>query len=638
MEKKKKKENIKEKLQTLQLVNSSLYIPPYELSWFETENKVSLDAYIKLLFSISNKYLKSNANPDTIKGILVPHASIQYSGLCSASAYSQVLGRTNNIKRIILLCTNHKPSNSFISTSYTDISSYTNSKPILKIDTKTIEYLKPYLQIDNNRFNEEHSFFNQLPFIEHILSEFTQSTQSTLLLPFLISNSLNLLDETVRFNIRKILNTILELLKNKDTILICTSDLSHINGEFEYKIKKNIYQKIREKDSEILQFLYNGLNGVKGRNQKLDDILFIQNAPSCGTMAIYFFAKLLNSHSGGFDYSSSSSSSSNSSGNNSPNVNKIINFETQLQSKLKTNSLKIFPRVCCYYTSLIREKLHMPTSNTKETNFNPYDLTTVLDITDILKSSISYAGLIFTTQPYIEVRKIRKIENMFSQYEKIALISFTREQIYNNFYNENKIPFVPFVPSTLILPINCQVFNQTLGIYICAYKNNKLRSCSGTVETNNDDFTILNNIKRIGIELSINKNNYKDMHFPKLDASELNKLTFQITILYHINNISINDYFGNKFNFGTDGLFIKDSKDSKSKNNNFLFSLKSIKETKQNNDSNDYNDSNNSNIISNKKTLLESLCNSELQKKNKNFLDNVKLYYNEGIIFSDNSL
>jgi hypothetical protein len=69
-------------------------------------------------------------------------------------------------------------------------------------------------------------------------------------------------------------------------------------------------------------------------------------------------------------------------------------------------------------------------------------------------------------------------------------------------------------------------FNQTLGIYICAYKDKKLRSCSGTVETNNDDFTILNNIKRIGIELSINKNNYKDMHFPKLDASELNKLTF----------------------------------------------------------------------------------------------------------------
>ena len=41
------------------------------------------------------------------------------------------------------------------------------------------------------------------------------------------------------------------------------------------------------------------------------------------------------------------------------------------------------------------------------------------------------------------------------------------------------------------------------------------------------------------------------MHFPKLDASELNKLTFQITILYHINTISINEYFGNKFKFGT---------------------------------------------------------------------------------------
>ena len=122
----------------------NIYNPPYESSWFETENKVSLDKYIKRLFSISKQHLKSNVHPDTIKGILVPHAGIRYSGLCSASAYSQIIGRSQPIKRIILLCTNHQSSDNIVSTSYTDISSYKlKSLKNLKLDTDTIEYLKP---------------------------------------------------------------------------------------------------------------------------------------------------------------------------------------------------------------------------------------------------------------------------------------------------------------------------------------------------------------------------------------------------------------------------------------------------------------------------------------------------------------
>jgi predicted class III extradiol MEMO1 family dioxygenase len=365
-----------------------------------------------------------------------------------------LLGRTQPIKRIILLCTNHEVSNSFISTSYNDILSYntntntdttntdttTNNKSLLKIDTNTIEYLKPYLKIDNNRFNNEHSFFNQLPFIEYIISQSSSlnaikqepiikndksnktdkhPNKNVLLLPFLISNTINLLDENIRNNIRYILHTIIELLKNNDTILICTSDLSHINGHFETKINSNIYQNIRKKDNEILQFLYNGVNGLNERNQKIDDILFIANAPSCGTLAIYFFAKILHNYSGSLDYSSSSSSSSNSSGSKSPttihNINNInwIN-KKEIKENKEINTLnQLVPRLCCYYTSLMRNKINIY-------NFNPLELNTVLDITDNRESSVSYAGIIFTTQHYIESNKIKKIKNILSEYEKIA--------------------------------------------------------------------------------------------------------------------------------------------------------------------------------------------------------------------------
>ena len=208
----------------------NLYKPPYDSSWFETENKVALDKYIKNLFTIAKTHLKSNVNPDTIKGILVPHSGIRYSGLCSASTYSQLLGRTQPIKRIIILCTNHQSSENFISTSYTDIESYNNNTN-LKIDTKIIQYLKEYIQIDDNKINEEHSFFNQLPFIEYIIAQSNKNysnfsnISNVLLLPLLISNSINLIDLKIRNNIKKILITLLELLKNEDTILICNSNL-----------------------------------------------------------------------------------------------------------------------------------------------------------------------------------------------------------------------------------------------------------------------------------------------------------------------------------------------------------------------------------------------------------------------------
>ena len=49
---KKKKPNLLKSTIKLNKLNN-LYTPPYESSWFETENKVSLDTYIKHLFLLS---------------------------------------------------------------------------------------------------------------------------------------------------------------------------------------------------------------------------------------------------------------------------------------------------------------------------------------------------------------------------------------------------------------------------------------------------------------------------------------------------------------------------------------------------------------------------------------------------------
>jgi hypothetical protein len=74
-----------------------IFNPPYNSSWFETEinnnkhnSKITIQNYINKLFKICKIHLDANVKPDTTKAIIVPHAGIRYSGLCSASAYDQL--------------------------------------------------------------------------------------------------------------------------------------------------------------------------------------------------------------------------------------------------------------------------------------------------------------------------------------------------------------------------------------------------------------------------------------------------------------------------------------------------------------------------------------------------------------------
>ena len=367
------------------ILTNLIYKPNYESSWFQTENLLSIDSYIKILYNITKLYLDTNINTNintntnininkstsenthtranrddsnTVKAIVVPHSGLRSSGLCAASAYYQLTRRLTPIKRIILFCTDHGKAdssneNSFISTSYTDIASYTGIGNTIQIDTKSIEQLKTYILIDNPRFQNEYSFNTQIPFIESINHTSNTShtssskTKNVLLLPFMISNKLNLNNKKNSNNIRAIMAFLKELLLNEDTVLICTSDFSHINGEYETKVKTFIYQNIRKYDNSILQFIYNELNGVRTYTSNIDDILFINNAPSCGTMSMYLFAKLLNSYTGFQYYNALSSTDSSSSSNSSKN------------SSSSRNTRALYPRISCYYTSLIRNKINI---------------------------------------------------------------------------------------------------------------------------------------------------------------------------------------------------------------------------------------------------------------------------------------
>lgn len=617
------------KKKALQQTNNIItFSPPYNSSWFETEinnsknngnSKINIKNYIKTLFNICKIHLDANVKPDSTKAIIVPHAGIRYSGLCSASAYYQLTLRTTPIKRIILFCTHHKSSNNIIAPSFTHIKPLLGNIPI-KIDNELIETLKPFLEINNLAFDEEHSFFNQIPFIESIISSNSNvNNPNVLITPFLISNSM-ILNKNTCDKLHKAMDILKLLLNKKDTVLICTSDFSHINGHFENKIMSNIQQNIRNQDNQILQFVYDNLNGINTRSKKIDDILFIQNAPSCGTMAMYLFAKLLNYHSGAKDSSSASSSSDESS--DTSNYNKSI-------SKKYRSSHILYPRITCYYTSQVRDK-HIDIFD-----FSPEQLTSILPIdSNTSESSVSYVGIIFTSQPNIENKKttIRKIENLLSQYEKQALLGFIKEYLFFKF----SMPKYK-IATNLINPINCPSFKLNLGVGITTYYNTeKLRSNVNLIDNNNmsdinvdiDESQSIEKKLRYLIDKLINNNTntYKTLKFPSLKPDEFNKLTFEISIFNKTNHIKLNDFYTNKFNLGTDGIIIIDT-NTKTKTSAKLLTPNSYSLT---------NIEKSLNPSISKKSLLEQLCTSILENTKKDCykLNNIELFYNEGLSFS----
>ena len=701
------------------------YTPDYKSLWFTTENNLSLELYIKHLFNLVELNLQCNLTKNTTKAILVPHTGIKYSGLCAASAYYELLNRsptTNKIKRVIMLCTHHNYKQethlnsvntysklNIIGSSYTSISSYkddikndtqqhktnTNTNPGLLMDIETINRLKPYIEINNDLFDNEHSFYTQLPFIETIAPH-------AVICPLLIGNIV--ISKNNQHKIDAIFTILTLLLCMPDTILICSSDLSHINGDFTHKINNYIYQNIRKNDNDVLQFIYNIINHDKNSNKSnvksniksnvksniksnsitrysiasIDELLLLQNTSTCGIMAIYMFSKLLyeykyatyliqtrdsnsirnsnsisnstrrpvrsvrsgssgsSSSSSGIYVSSGGSGGSGNSGNSddSSNISGISGISSSSSYASSgggrlTDIHILHPRISCYYTSIIRENINM-------FEFNKSQLIPIIDIPNAKQSSVSYLGMVFTTQDNINKSSTSKIAMICSDYEKIACIGLAREHLYYSLLNAqaqahthiNTNPNQPNqrsinmrVPFTLIKPINSPVFNLQLGVYTTVYKSlskslskytkqetQALAGCIGTLETNNDEYTLEYNIKKY-VVLSATD----DPRFTPITFDEFDLLNINITILYDLLPISINEYFGSKFKLGRDGILIKQS----TKQGYFLPSVAT-----------DFN--------YDKQTLLNELCINKVQSTSKQCfrLPQTKLFYNEGIDFS----
>lgn len=595
--------NKHDKIKPIQ-IDKKIYKPPYNSSWFETENDIPLETYIKHHLKIAHEQFSCNLPRNTTKGIIVPHSEIRVSGICSAAAYYQLAYRTTPIKRVILLCNIHHSSNlnpedfNIYLPEYKYIQSFRNNKIPIQIDTKTINTLSTYLATNlkkksnlktnlkndsgkqfynNNIFENEHSFYTQLPFLEII-------APGAVICPIIIG-SMMVSTPTNSYGIDLLNKFLAAVLAKSHTVIICTSNFTHYNINhpgIPNSIPNSIAQNIRKQDSDIMQFIYNKMTGVINKNRKIDlvdDFLFMSNTTAPGITALYIFSKLFNllSINQNNSISYSNSTSSDSSDSSSQNQPKITSY---------------YPRLASYYTSPIRTQTNLSSPNLAT---ELLQLPTNLSIT---RESKSYAGIIISRQPYITDYDHISLTGLLTQFEKHVLHEFLRELIRGT------------ISPCGIAPIFSGAFRLNLGVWVNLQKSEMDLISVGELDPSDESENMIMTLRRLAGQI---RAKLKEPGMP-----DIGKLDLRLGLFNRSMMITPVEYFSDKFNPNQDIIQIKNPfKSSRRSGNAHILPLffRGVQE--------------------NKKQLLENLCLDVLGMDSRNCFrgNQTQLSYNAGLIF-----
>jgi len=181
--------------------------------WYPLK-KEALEKQLKEFFEF--ELVKRHKN-SAIRGIIVPHAGYEYSGKLAAKAYAQVKGS----KTAIILA----PSHYFPLTGMIGHDDKEWQTPLGKIEVINFNVRKANL-------TQEHAIDNQIPFL--------QKLKFKKILPLVISN----INDSEAQAIAQQINP---LLKDKETILVVSTDLSHFLPENYANIKDKETIRIIEK-------------------------------------------------------------------------------------------------------------------------------------------------------------------------------------------------------------------------------------------------------------------------------------------------------------------------------------------------------------------------------------------------------
>ncbi|HKL23890.1 MAG TPA: AmmeMemoRadiSam system protein B [Candidatus Nanoarchaeia archaeon] len=175
------------------------------MEWYPSDSKKlkkEIEKYLsqaekeKKVQEIKNKIKKEEKE---IHGLIVPHAGYEFSGSVAAKAYSLINNKDKKFKKAIIIGPSHQAIFRGVSSVY-KLKTPLGEMPIMKNSYSPGSY--------------EHSIDNQIPFLQYLGIE--------KVLPLVIGQvSISEIEEIAKKVLKK---------KDKETIIIISTDLSHFNS------------------------------------------------------------------------------------------------------------------------------------------------------------------------------------------------------------------------------------------------------------------------------------------------------------------------------------------------------------------------------------------------------------------------
>jgi len=252
--------------------------PSVVAGMFYDKESLKLKKHLESLFN--------EAHPENIRGeilgLISPHAGYFYSGKTAAFGYK--LLKDKSFETVVIISPSHYEY--FRAVSIYNGLAYQTPLGIVYVDVDLREQLKEYssiIEITKRGHGREHALEVQLPFLQMVLADFK-------ILPIVMGDQ----SRDLTFALAE---TLSEILKNKNILLVASSDLSHY---FTHEIANSL-------DSRV-ELLVNNFDYDK-LMQELEE----ESVQACGggpMVAVMYASKLLGANNSKVLYRNDSSEAS----------------------------------------------------------------------------------------------------------------------------------------------------------------------------------------------------------------------------------------------------------------------------------------------------------------------------------------
>jgi len=459
--------------------------------WY-SQNKGLLTYQINNYFELAQNNFYVESDPGKVRSLIVPHAGYYYSGLCAATAY-QTLFESRNLyskdlknKRIKRVILLAPSHRTFFNgVALPDYTTYQTTLGEIDVDMKAWHALAKSSLF--KAFSDAHA---QEHAVEVQLPFLQQSIKNFKIVPLIIGYLKHYEHEEVCAMLSKIIDD--------KTLVVVSSDFMHHGASYNYNVfDKNILHQVRYVDS--LAFEAISQKSLEAFNKVIHET----KTTICGQDPIRILLKLIQR-----------------------------GYLGEVESRLT-----------CYYTSP-----HVTKSRQQGDTIGANDLLNNVSDDDA-RTSVSYMGIIFTTQ---DLSKLKK-ENQLTGFEKKSLLSLARRIVQNALKEEKDR-----VPEHLLWPIKSSGVQQSSGAFVTINtKGGTLRGCIGKIASYRPLYETIINMSKAAA--------FRDSRFTPVIQKEFNNLVFDITVLTPTENVeSLHEIVLGKHGiilskFDTDGTLVTSS-------------------------------------------------------------------------------